>query len=181
MLDRLALDVEMNCMKQAIALLCFASCILGAAVSFLDAEQAKSPDKSKDESQFVKPGSIQGCYELALSEWRPNLKIAEDRIFITPPHRIQVFAERGTKGWEEEGYIVKPAPGDPGSIHRGSYWLPKGPKSIEIVYTTGFSGLSMLLNIDGELLRGKASTFWDFTRKRQTADVVARKVDCEKK
>ena len=36
----------------------------------------------------------------------------------------------------------------------------------------------MRLSIEGETLRGKATTFWDFPRRKQTADVVAHKVDC---
>ena len=108
------------------------------------------------------------------------MRLGEYIVFIAPPHRIQLFAERGTKGWEADGYIVKPAPGVKASIHRGSYWVPKGPQSIEIVWTTGFSGLGMGLKLEGDDLRGKAKTFWDFDRKEQTADVVARKVDCQK-
>jgi hypothetical protein len=66
------------------------------------------------------------------------------------------------------------------SIHRGSYWFPKGRQSIEIVWTTGYSGLVMGLKLEGSDLRGKAQTFWDYPRKKQTADVIARKVDCQK-
>jgi hypothetical protein len=135
----------------------------------------------KQDSQFVKPETIQGCYDLTLSPWRPDMKLGEDEEFITPPPRIQLFAKRGTEGWETKGYVVRPAPGIKPSIHRGAYWLPKGPKSIEIVWTTGFSGLSMELKTsDAEVLRGKASTFWDFGRRKQTADVVAHRVECEK-
>jgi hypothetical protein len=107
------------------------------------------------------------------------LNLQEDAVFITPPPRIQFFAERGTEGWESERYIVKPAPGVRPSIHRGSYWLPKSSNSLEIVWTTGFSGLVMDLKIEGNDPRGEAKSFWDFTRKRQTADVIARKVECQ--
>ena len=141
-------------------------------------QSVSAQDKPKD--QLVNPDSVQGCYELTMSAWRPTMNLGEDRVFITPPHRVQLFAERGTQGWEKDGYIVKPAPGVAPSIHRGSYWLPKGPQLIEIVWTTGFSGLSMTLKIDGEVLRGTSQSFWGFPRKRQVADVVARKVDCQK-
>jgi hypothetical protein len=139
-----------------------------------------SQGKSNTQSQLVKPESIQGCYELTLSPWRPDLNLREDVVFITPPHRIQLFAVTGTKGWEAERFIVKPAPGVKPSIHRGSWWLPKSSDSIGIWWTTGFSGLIMNLKIAGSGLRGKATSFWDFPRKQQTADVVAQKVDCEK-
>lgn len=122
----------------------------------------------KQDSQFVKPGTIQGCYDLALSPWRPDMKLGEDEEFITPAPRVQLFAKRGTEGWESKGYVVRPAPGIKPSIHRGAYWLPTGPKSIEIVWTTGFSGLSMELKTsDAEVLRSEASTFGDFGRRNK--------------
>jgi len=132
------------------------------------------------ESKFIKPEIIQGCHELGTLNWRPDLKLGEDAEFITPPRRIQILAEHGSKGFEQDGYLVRPAPGVHRSIHRASYWVPEGPKAIEVVWTTGFSGLTMRLNLEGETLRGKATTFWDFPRREQTAEVVAHKVDCGK-
>jgi hypothetical protein len=153
---------------------------------FVSAKTSAGPRASSPQSgqkqDAVKPEAIQGCYDLTLSPWFPDLRLGEDEEFITPPARIQLFATKGIEGWESHGYIVRPAPGIKPSIHRGAYWLPKGSKAIEIVWTTGFSGLVMALKTsDAEVLRGKAQTFWDFSRKKQTADVVARRVDCEKK
>lgn len=168
-------------MKQAASrLLLISTVIFGSCgVPSLCAHPTSQQVKSRDKPQFVAPESIEGCYELALSDWQPNLKLGEDVIFITPPHRIQLFAEPGKEGWESNGYIVKPAPGVRASIHRGAWWLPKGPTTIEIVWTTGFSGLSMSLKLEGSELRGKAFSSWDFDRTKQTAEVVARRVDCQ--
>ncbi len=135
-------------------------------------------DSDQEKSQLIKREAVQGCYEFETLIWRPDLRLGEDKEFITPPPRIQIFAEHGTVGFEQDGYLLRPAPGVPRSIHRGSYWVPKGPNTIEAVWTTGFSGLFMRLSIEGETLRGKATTFWDFPRRKQTADVVAHKVDC---
>jgi hypothetical protein len=154
-------------------LLCIIQCFLELPVSVVTAQ-----DNLKREQEVVKPENIQGCYELTLSPWRPSLRIGEDYEFITPPHRVQLLAERGTQGWEQDGYIVKPAPGVRPSIHRGSYWRPQ-KESIEIVWTTGFSGLSMDLKVEGDVMRGEAKSFWDFPRREQKSDVVARKVDCQ--
>src|SRR5215475_4301923 len=120
--------------------LCF-----GVFVEFLVAQ-----DKSKPELDRVKPETVKGCYELTVSAWRPTVDIGKDAVFITPPHRIQLFAEKGKQGWEAEGFVVKAAPGVPPSIHRGSYWLPKKGQRIEIVWTTGFSGLVMEMKVEGD-------------------------------
>lgn len=149
-------------------------CIIQLSVSVVSAQ-----DKPKRGREVARAENIQGCYELTLSPWQPNLRLGEDSQFITPPHRVLLVAERGTQGWEKDGYIVKPAPGVQPSIHRGSYWLLRNEQSIEIVWTTGFSGLSMDLKVEGDVMRGKAKSFWDFPRKQQRADVVARKVDCQ--
>jgi hypothetical protein len=162
-------------MKQLAArvlILSIVGCTLGDCVDYLRAQEQRKPE-------LVKPENIQGCYELTLSAWRPNLNLGEDVVFVTPPHRIQLFAERGTQGWESEGYVVKPAPGVKPSIHRGSYWSPKSSQSLEIVWTTGFSGLAMILKVEGTDLLGEAQSFWDFPRRRQKADVTVRKVECQ--
>lgn len=157
-------------------------CLIGCAVAVAKSEsptQTQSPDAKPP--GFVRPDTINGCYDLTLSAWRPKLNIGEDAVFITPPARVQLLAERGTRGWEAEGFIARPAPGVPPSIHSGSYWLPTGPRSIKIVWTTGFSGLQMNLTLETADLRGTAGSFWDFDRERQTADVVAQRVDCSEK
>src|SRR5215813_12236392 len=72
---------------------------------------AAAQSQAKPKPEPLNPENVQGCYELALAPWRPNLNLGEDSVFITPPSRIQLFAEKGTQGWESEGYLVKPAPG----------------------------------------------------------------------
>lgn len=160
---------------------CAMSVLLASGATLWAQEPANSQPNTKRDDKLLNPEAVQGCYELTLSPWFPDLKLGEDEEFITPPHRIQLFAKKGTEGQEAQGYLVRPAPGTQPSIHRETYWLPKGPKSLEIVWTTGLSGLTMQLKTsDAEVLRGKAATFWDFGRKKQTAEVVAQRVDCGK-
>jgi hypothetical protein len=140
--------------------------------------QSVEQETEQKESKSVKPEAIQGCYELGALSWKPDLKIGEDEVFITPPQRIQLLAEPGSVGFEKNGYLVRPAPGFPKSIHRASYWESTGPRTIEVVFTTGFSGLSMKLKVEGETLRGEAKTHWDFPRRKQSAQVNARKIEC---
>lgn len=154
----------------------FSNLFCAAIISAPRQSIGKKPEA--EESKFVKPESIQGCYGLGTLSWKPDLKLGEDQKFITPSQRIQILAERGSVGFEKNGYLVRPAPGFPKSIHTASYWESTGPRTIEVVFTTGFSGLSMKLEIEGGMLRGEAKTHWDFPRTGQTAQVNARKTEC---
>ena len=165
----------MKCIRPVVVI-GFSSLFCAAIISVPRQSIGQKPEA--EESKFVKPESIQGCYDLGALNWRPDLKLGEDETFITPPQRIQILVERGSTGFEKNGYLVRPAPGFPKSIHRASYWEPTGSDTIEVVFTTGTSGLSMRLKIEGETLRGKAKTHWDFLRKEQTAQVIARKTEC---
>jgi hypothetical protein len=161
---------------QLVVIVCLLSSpFVSSGEGFFNQFMKSNPEDKQ--SQLIKPENVQGCYELGVLKWDPELK-GEDAVFIAPPARIQILAERGTKGFENGKYLVRPAPGVPPSIHRASFWKPVGPKTIEIVWTTGFSGLTMKLSLEGDTLKGKASTFWDFPRGGQTAPVVAPKVDC---
>lgn len=122
--------------------------------------------------------AIQGCYEIGKLDWHPPFK-GDDVVFITPPERIQILAERGTQGPEKDQYLVRPAPGFPKTIHHYSYWRPTGSHSLEIVWSTGLSGLTMRVKLDRDALKGKAKPFWDFPMwLGPSARVLARKVDC---
>jgi hypothetical protein len=158
-------------------------CAVSVAVGKLSliGQETGAPANPKQSEELVSPEAVQGCYELTLSPWFPEMRLGEDEEIITPPPRIRLFAEKGTDGDESKGYLVRPAPGVQPSVHSSTYWVPKGPKSLEITFTTGFSGLVMgLKTSDAETLHGRASTFWDFKRKKQTAEVMARRVPCEK-
>lgn len=141
----------------------------------------KAQSDAKQDDKSIKPEAIQGCYELTLSPWFPEMRLGEDEEFIVPPARIQLFADKGTAGREANGYLVRAAPGVKPSVHTKTYWVPKGTKSLAIVFSTGLSGLTMELKTsDAETLHGKASTFWDFNRRKQTAEVTAHRVPCGK-
>jgi hypothetical protein len=165
----------MKCIRPVV-LIGFSSLFCLAIISAPRQSVGQRPEV--EESKFIKPESIQGCYDLGTLSWKPDLKLGEDETFITPPQRIQILAERGSVGFEKNGYLVRPAPGFSKSIHRASYWESPGPRTIEIVFTTGFSGLSMKLKVEGETLRGEAKTHWDFPRRKQTAQVNAHRTEC---
>jgi hypothetical protein len=171
----------MRAVFHALLFFCLISCAAALTTSESAAQTRTPKAKPSDSANFVSPEAISGCYQLTLSEWHPKLNLGDDAVFVTPPASVKLLNERGTSGWEASGFIARPAPGVPPTIHRGSYWLPTGTRSIKIVWTTGFSGLSMNLTLEESGLRGTTESFWDFPRQHQTADVVARKVDCSEK
>jgi hypothetical protein len=161
------------------------SLVLGTSIAFGVAkgvaQDSAAPGNAKPNEKLVSPEAVQGCYALTLSPWFPPMRLGDDEQLITPPPRIQLLAEKGTEGPESRGYLVRAAPGTPPSIHSSMYWLPKGTKTLEITFTDGFSGLVMgLKTSDAETLHGKATTFWDFDRKKQIAEVTAQRVPCGK-
>jgi hypothetical protein len=163
------------------AIACSSLLLAATLCGDLTGQQERGSSSKDKDLKLIKPEEVIGCYELGVLEWKPDLRLGEDLEFITPPTRIQLFAEHDTDGFDREAYVARPASGVSRSVHRDSYWKPKGPKSIEISWTTGFSGLTMGLTVERNSLQGTAFSFWDFGRKRQTAHVSAPKVDCEAK
>jgi hypothetical protein len=135
------------------------------------------------------PKSLEGCYDLNMSDWRPQLNLREDNKYITPPTRVQLLLERGSQGDERRGYLLRAAPGEQTDFwaaageqfrsHRFSYWLVDGGYVV-LVFTNGFSGVGIKMRPTGTTLKGNANTFWDFDRPEQTAEVTARKTGCDK-
>src|SRR5689334_14363860 len=94
------------------------------AILALAIRACSTQDQSKYRTEWpsLSPQDVAGCYVLSLTEWKPNLNYGRDIVFATPPHRIQLATEKGTVGFEASHYLLRPAPGETGSIHRASWW-----------------------------------------------------------
>ena len=64
------------------------------------------------------------------------------------------------------------------AVPHGDVDMEKGD-SIELRWTTGFSGVNMSLSHEGDTLRGLAETTWDFDRQVQHANVTMWRVRCD--
>jgi hypothetical protein len=124
-------------------------------------------------------GDFAGCYELQLTQWSPAISLGGDMIFISPPSRV-ALTTTPDHTWDAHGFGVTPAGGVNPSVHKDSYWTSDA-HHVHIVWTTGFSGLTMDLEERGSDLIGTAHTFWDFPRPQQTSHVVATRISCESK
>jgi hypothetical protein len=128
-------------------------------------------------AQSSMPQRVAGCYVVNFGPWTPDLPIGRDSVFMYPPSRIQLHADTGTTLWEQGQWLVRPAPGVPRSVHRFSFFRVSEPDTIEVLWSTGFSGLRMRL--DADALTGHAASFWDFPRQQQVAAVRLERTNCE--
>lgn len=123
-------------------------------------------------------GRFAGCYDVAIGPWTPDGRIGPNSLYTSPPPRIRLDSLPSPDDAGRDVLKVHPAPGSPPSIHRFATWQVVGGDSVLIVFTTGFSGFLMRLAPRGRDLHGRAQSTWDFTRERETAPAVARRVSC---
>ncbi len=122
---------------------------------------------------------VVGCWEVRMGAWRPALMLGPDERIVTPPSRILIDSTIGTRPYERRNLLLRPAPGATPSVHRYSWWNMGRADSIQLRWTTGFSGVNMSLDHRGDTLSGIAQTTWDFDRQPQTADVTMWRVACD--
>lgn len=102
------------------------------------------------------------CYDLLLGPWHPPLRLGADSLEIAPPSRIRLDTTRG-QDFGDGFLITTPSVAMP-SKHRFAFWKPVGQDSLAMSWSTGFSGFSLRARITPDGLRGRAETFWDFSR-----------------
>lgn len=117
------------------------------------------------------------CYQLAMTRWMPEMGLQDDTIFSTPPHRVRFTGVRmDERSNAPNSFRVEPLR-EPYSVHGPGEWSYRGD-SLYITWSTGYSGLHMRLRVASDTLTGNASTFWDFTRATQAADVRGIPIEC---
>ena len=133
--------------------------------------QDKLPDMKLDQNanKFV------GCYELHLGRWWP-WGMGEDTPFVTPPKRIELTLERGTEYFEKDHLLIRDSVNN--SSRKSAFWFSKDNGAVLLVFTNGFSGVSVNLNKRRNELRGWAHAHFDFPRPPHIARAVAEPVPC---
>jgi hypothetical protein len=142
---------------------------------------ATAQDESHPAQKSAEPSVFAGCYELGLGRWWPS-GFGEDNMFVTPPTKIQLLPILGTEGFEKDGLLVRPFPDKPESAffrRRYSYWRIQTTDTVQLIWTTGFSGVVINLVRRGRDLRGWAHPFWDFPRFPRIMHVTAKRLPCD--
>jgi hypothetical protein len=102
------------------------------------------------------PDPLVGCYRIELGEWAPRDHPSREHP-VQPPEEFRLLAEIGTRPFERDRALVRPLLRDEG----GANWERVGPDSVRISWGTGFWGAELQMRIDGETLRGIATSWTD--------------------
>lgn len=124
---------------------------------------------------------VAGCYDLYLGEWRPPAPNADSTYFALPARvRLSTDPGQGIFGQRHE-FTVEVVPGAMPSMHRYSWWRLIGDDRIEIVWSTGFTGVEAELSrVSADTLRGEGVTFTDvYPSTNHRATLTAVRVRCD--
>jgi hypothetical protein len=123
-----------------------------------------------------------GCYELTMGRWWP-WAFGEDTKFVTPPSLFELLSVHGKEGFEKDGFIIRAIPASSaGSAgrKRASFWEIKPSGEINLIWTDGFTGVTLQVERHGNELRGWAAPHFDApTLVPRRAHVIARKIPCK--
>jgi hypothetical protein len=129
------------------------------------------------EAALGQSGTIR-CYDLSLGDWQGDVTASPDSLLFAPPPRILLDTVLVRRGVHSAAFLLREAPGSLPSVHRFSYWQ-LARDSVDLVWSTGFAGLSARLHLGGDTLLGVARTFSDLSAAGQTdAPIVAAPIDC---
>lgn len=101
---------------------------------------------------------------------------------MTPPNRVRLLPERGTEGFEQEGFLSCAIPGKKSAEGRGrpSYWQVGSKNRVYLMWNDGFTGVTLKLERHGNDLRGWAHPHFDSPHFiPHTAHVVAQRISCD--
>jgi HEAT repeat protein len=119
------------------------------------------------------------CYALARGPWTPSLDIGVDSTFSAAPAVVRFTTHPAGASGARREFMAVPANGAGSHVLPAATWSAPASDSLSIVWSTGFSGVSMALRIlPDSTLRGTATPFWDFPREKQSAEVTGTRVEC---
>jgi hypothetical protein len=120
-----------------------------------------------------------GCYQLTLGRWWP-WGFGEKNSYVTPPSRVELLSEHGARGFEQDGFLLRAVPREqeaPAGNRESSYWRVRSINQIDLIWTDGFTGVTLKLEKNGDELSGWAHPHFDAVKLiPRTAHVVARRI-----
>ena len=114
------------------------------------------------------------CFSLSLGTWTPDLPEALPPV----PAAIRLTDSAGTDGLESGRLQIAAIPAVAES-YRWSWWEQRTADSIGVVFSTGFTGVSLRLARRGNDFEGSASAFFDFTAETPAATARLTRRSCQ--
>lgn len=146
-----------------------------AAALVISAMLANFEPLNAQESQPSTPA----CYALEVGEWQPP-RLEGNEPYQSPPLRFMLHDSTGTSVFERGKKVVRPV--IPHGRTPSAFWEQIGSDSVRVMWTNGFAGVTMRLEIVPEGLRGTARAFTDVRiegKKDPTAAVAAEAIECD--
>lgn len=143
------------------------------------AQTDKSAINARAQSVGPTP-SFAGCYELKVGRWWP-WGFGEENVYVTPPRRIQLLTERGTRGFEQGELLIRTILRQerPSGSRESSFWNTKSQARVMLTWTDGFVGVSLDLEKKGDDLNGSAHPHFDAAKLiPRFAHVTAQRIAC---
>jgi hypothetical protein len=126
------------------------------------------------------PAAFEGCYEVKLGRWWP-WGFGEENAYVTPPTRIQLLGEHGTRGFEQDKLLIRTIPRQdrPSGSRESSFWSTKSQSQLLLTWTDGFVGVTLDLTKNRDELNGWAHPHFDAVKLiPRIAHVRARRITC---
>jgi hypothetical protein len=143
---------------------------------------AQSAASGAQVQSAAQTASFAGCYELNVGRRWP-WGLGEDGVSIAPPKRVRLLAERGTKGFEQDGFLLRAASASKSESSgqtKSAYWQVKSSDQVDLIWTDGFTGIRMKLEKQSDGLSGWAHPILDSPPLiPRVAHVTARRIPCE--
>jgi hypothetical protein len=126
----------------------------------------------------AKAQALIGCWKVEPGPFSVMGRIGVDPGQTTLPSFVQFDTVPG-QSWSGDplGRLVRALAGDSGSRYRDGYYLFSGADSLQVHWTTGFVGMTLLLRLDSAVMRGRASAWTDYMG-HEEASVVLRRAAC---
>lgn len=114
------------------------------------------------------------CFNVSLGAWAPDLPEPLPPL----PTMIRLTDSLGVDGLESGRKQVLPVPAE-NSSYRWAWWEQSSRDSLRVVFSTGFTGVTLLLARWGDDFEGAAAAFFDFTSDTPSATARLTRTDCQ--
>lgn len=119
-----------------------------------------------------------GCFNVKVKAYSPPMNLGEDEVYVRIPSKVSM-GEEPFDGLADR-WRLSPGPDTPPEdveMMKG-WWEHREGGGVRVVWTNGFSGVSITLASANGTWRGRATTFWDFGRPAQSTEVEFHRTPC---